>query len=376
VESAFLSLPPVVGTRLCGVEARALAGVWGERGGVAPAFPRARVALASAPAASCPCVPCSCATCTVCRECVGVCRARARARCVPQIASGVVSSLVAAKGKVSSEALALIGQTMLGLATNLDNIEAITQEGGIALIMTSFHVRFASPPPLSTQPHPPVPTHTQVRSCRPARTLRPAPPLSVFPPWSPPPPSMLSVWLALLCAHSCVVPQVTRHLFHVVPPLVSVRLCCHACEPGSFPSPFPLHPFAHTPAPPYAPTPNAQEGVATEAIAESAVQFLDSLGSLDYDFSDIAFSGLLYADIAAAMKAHPGAWQRLHAANSVRPRCTHAPHTFHHTNTRTYTHPNTTLPQLPQPFPVVSAVGHRTRLCACVAAGCAWEPCV
>lgn len=60
-----------------------------------------------------------------------------------QIASGVVTSLVAAAGKGSSETSALFGQTMLGLATTLDNVDAIEQEGGLSLILSSFHVRRA-----------------------------------------------------------------------------------------------------------------------------------------------------------------------------------------------------------------------------------------
>lgn len=43
-------------------------------------------------------------------------------------------------------------------------------------------------------------------------------------------------------------------------------------------------------------------------MAESAVQFLESLGSLEFDFTAMSASGTLHTDVVTAMKAHPGVY--------------------------------------------------------------------
>ena len=53
---------------------------------------------------------------------------------------------MAAAGRVTTESSALFGQTMLGLATTLENVDAIEQEGGLSLILSSFHVRAPARP--------------------------------------------------------------------------------------------------------------------------------------------------------------------------------------------------------------------------------------
>ncbi len=50
----------------------------------------------------------------------------------------------------------------------------------------------------------------------------------------------------------------------------------------------------------------AQDNVSSEGHAESTMQFLDSLGTLEFDFADLAGSGVLYKDVVTAMKAHSG----------------------------------------------------------------------
>ncbi len=52
--------------------------------------------------------------------------------------------------------------------------------------------------------------------------------------------------------------------------------------------------------------PPAQDNVSSEGHAESTMQFLDSLGTLEFDFADLAGSGVLYKDVVTAMKAHAG----------------------------------------------------------------------
>ena len=55
-----------------------------------------------------------------------------------------MGSLVDVVGVPSADNGALFSQTMLGLATSLENVEAIARDGGLDMIVTAFHVR---PPP-------------------------------------------------------------------------------------------------------------------------------------------------------------------------------------------------------------------------------------
>ena len=45
-----------------------------------------------------------------------------------------------------------------------------------------------------------------------------------------------------------------------------------------------------------------------EAQADSALQFLDSLSLLSFDFSELTASGSIYRDIAVAMRNNPGTY--------------------------------------------------------------------
>ncbi len=75
-----------------------------------------------------------------------------------------MSSLVDVVGIASPESSALFSQTMLGLATSLDNVEAIARDGGLELILSSFHVRAHLQRPRHL-PHPPPVWHS-MRSSR------------------------------------------------------------------------------------------------------------------------------------------------------------------------------------------------------------------